>query len=177
MSHVDLGKTKCCSSPQEHQQENHRCLKPNAYHVPLLLVIDQTALHLYARAAPLINCAGSAGHVLTVLWIRVWFVIFTMRGNFWGSLQRNWVITAEKTAVHCLILFSVLFKGRYWTFPAETHTQKEYEYVWQEHTQGCINFKNRHSHLFTQWDIQKKSYDVMNGPCRKNMKNILNEKL
>lgn len=39
-----FSKTKCISSSQEHQQANHRCLKPNAYRIPLQhpLVIDQT---------------------------------------------------------------------------------------------------------------------------------------
>lgn len=36
-------------------------------------------LHLFARAALVINWAGSADRVLTVLWIQVQFVVFMIR--------------------------------------------------------------------------------------------------
>ena len=97
-----FSQTKCSSRPQEWQRGIHRCLE--AERLPHPTAPGNRSERLIPGLLWWLIGPGSVDHVLAI------FVIFTIRRNCRGSQQRNWVITAEKNAAHCLILLSLLLK-------------------------------------------------------------------
>lgn len=77
-------------------------------------------LHLFARAALVINWAGGADHVLTVLWIQVWFVVFMMRWNL-EDPYRGTGLLQQQGVQHNIWYCRVCFLNSQFTSPAQNY--------------------------------------------------------
>lgn len=91
--------------------------KPNAYPHPTGPGNTSDPLHLYARAALVINWAGECGPCAHCIVDSSVFYRVCDRMIFWGTRSKN--------TTHSLILHSLLFKLRYWTFNCTDKTNKD----------------------------------------------------